>query len=183
MGTRRRQYLVIKSVAKQGTKAMARKIAYLPFPRNTTENDAGQRANAVELQTQNHADVYFLNEPFNVSDGDTLVVNGHGGNGDTGLTDNAGSDITMRNVITALRNAHADQNKTGAIIFFVCYSALDGHIAWKWKQTYPTTTVYGTDTFAQGALASFTRRGSVIRSLFDLTGGQVKVVSVAGGTT
>jgi hypothetical protein len=157
-------------------------ILYLPFPKRVSRNrdDRGLRANALELQTKQHADVFFSGQEFLVDNGDTLVVNGHGGTGRyTKLTDNAGSTVEMDDVINDLVGASAHENKKGNIVFFVCYSAERGHIAWKWKNRFPATTVYGTVKQAQGALATFTRQDTVRNSIFSLMG-QVTEVTLEG---
>lgn len=94
--------------------------------------------------------VYAGEEAGQVTPGDVLLVNAHGGDGRYyGLTDNNGNDDSKAGVLNRLMTLGAAN--AAEAIFYCCFSSKPNHIAREYKTTYPTQIVYGSSVACAGA--------------------------------
>lgn len=157
---------------------MPRLVIYVPFTRNvqgipgdlrTNANDLVQQANVPcvvnTIQINTVISIFAGEEqPNSIQNGDILVVNAHGGQNGTGMSDNLGQNITMNAVITNLHGMAAAN--AGQAFFCVCYSAARNHIARVWKAAHRRMVVRGAVGVVQGAIAQITRQGTIRNAMF-----------------
>lgn len=144
-------------------------VIYVPFAR-TTDSDlktiltpliSGPPPQALAITDRSGFDnvqvVFQGEENGQVAQGDTLVVNAHGGDGNyLDLDDNSGGTIQPANLwnpMTALGAAQAV-----SVIFYCCFSAEQGHVARLYKANNPNQNVYGSAVACTGP-DFFTSRG------------------------
>ncbi len=155
-------------------------IVYIPFPEGGDGIDGDIQVNTRELANadprrlridDNAVDsiiMVYQNDaglPSVVGPGDYLLVHGHGGpDDDTTVGDNCGAQRTVDELMSDL--SELDAEFAEAVYFFICYSALQNHIADKWRQLYPGRRVYGAQGEAQGAIIKTTRSGAISGSVF-----------------
>lgn len=107
------------------------------FEKPTTLKKIGENVGA----TIDAIEIKFLDDDSTCYDDDFVIVFAHGSNKDTKLYDNQGNSTTMAKTIEKLVDMDADEAQK--VLFMVCYSALQGHIAPVWKAKVPNQTVYG----------------------------------------
>jgi hypothetical protein len=135
---------------------MANLIILIPFPANPNCDldqgaaDLQQRFNLMppdpvlgdNVNREIHS-VVILNfgSQYACGPDDCVILFAHGGQLDTGLSNNQGANITMNNAIQAL--AQIGAGTTARVLFMCCFSALDGHIAAVWAAGYPNQSTFG----------------------------------------
>ncbi|CAE7562195.1 trmH [Symbiodinium sp. CCMP2456] len=85
--------------------------------------------------------IVHSSDTYTCSEEDVVIVFGHGGKDNADLTNNQGQRATAKKTLEMLETMEAQT--TRRILFMCCYSAMEGHLAHKWKAKYPTQMTFG----------------------------------------
>ena len=85
--------------------------------------------------------IVHSSDNYTCSEEDVVIVFGHGGKDNADLSNNQGQRATAKKTLEMLETMKAQT--TQRILFMCCYSAVEGHLAQKWKAKYPTQMAFG----------------------------------------
>ncbi|CAE7341691.1 trmH [Symbiodinium microadriaticum] len=85
--------------------------------------------------------IVHSSDTYTCSEEDVVIVFGHGGKDNADLTNNQGQRATSKKTLEMLETMKAQT--TRRILFMCCYSAMEGHLAHKWKAKYPSQMTFG----------------------------------------